>query len=1257
MKEIYLFLVISLIALTKTTAQTSSITTIDNITKITNYAIPMYHKFEVGFNLVNSRYNNPYNPDEIDAKTIFYSPSGKEYIIDGFYYIPFQRIDDPNIVNQGTWQASRTLTPWRCRFAPNEVGEWTYKIAIIEDRKNNTDTIYSGLSTFFCTVSNNNGYLELAPNNRYFQFSDGTSFFGIAQDARASYFNTIDRGLGDNPPPMQDPKYLIPPNGLPNNISGYKSADDYYYYQHYLWYEKIINDFAENGGNYIRVWMEPLSFEIEWEHLNNYDGRQKRAHDLDLIFEHAALKKVFIHLVLYNEKHLDFADCQSEIMCWDDNPYYLELNLGGPLDLINFFSNDTAKENFKYRLRYIQARWGYSTALGSYSIINEPEFIGRNSYGTTTVNWADGSIFSFQDPDRLSENYYNNSPLINQWINEMANYLHTKHPQHLTSVDYGYDFSGDANYDSSIDFTNTHLYTSDEIAQHQRNYVMQHHIDIYDKPSGITEYSPTECVPNDLSGFSTHVHNEIWASSFSGSFSTGFFYYGEYKYNCPTYCQGPIMYAPLASFLDGEDYNSNLDFYYKPIGNVKQLFNNENQKFNAATGGILDGSTPPLLESNSPNKYGFAGTYLGTTLDQKYLVDGVTTSDDKISVFALQKSDRIIGWVHNREHYAYNVRNQAVQTVGCEDYNNPDISSNSNYPLDNDLMPILYSNMTINNLTCDGIYQIDWYNTYGNGGISNIYSSSTLNSASGQLTIPLPNLEKGVILNSNQDVLEAPDYGFKISLLTPTSVWNHENHNKITCGEITVGDNELFYYDCSGKVSRLYWSHGKWEHEQISGSTNYEEVKQGTKIIIGNYNQIFYINKDGWVAQYYYDNGWNHAFLTSNWNNGERVLDGTNLSITSDNQIFYTNIDNWIAQYYYNNGWNHTFLTSNWDSNEKILASTEIVIGSNNQIFYINKDRWIAQYYYDNGWNHAFLTSNWKNSERALDATNLSITSDNQIFYTNIGNWIAQYYYDNGWNHAFLTSNWDNNEKILASTEIIIGDNNQIFYINKDRWIAQYYYDNGWNHAFLTSNWNNDERVLDGTNLSITSNNQIFYTNMDNWISHYYFNSGWNHDFLTSTWNNNEKSSSRLEVGNNDKVFFVNKNSSQIQHYWWGSICNNISDYNLRPLDKKHTHYLEEKQHYIKSTTATQQKHTNTNIKSIKVYPNPATDLINIDFQSTFREIEVNITDVTGRNVLSIKKYNKSHINLDIAHLPKGLYIAHIKYDNQVSKLSKFVKK
>jgi hypothetical protein len=116
--------------------------------------IPRYEVFEITFQH-EGQYENPFFDVTLDVTLT--SPSSKQVGVGGFHYKP------------GLWKA---------RFAPGELGRWTYRFAF----RNARGQTASGDGTFTCIQGRkpNPGFLRRHPENPYrFVFDDGTPYFPI----------------------------------------------------------------------------------------------------------------------------------------------------------------------------------------------------------------------------------------------------------------------------------------------------------------------------------------------------------------------------------------------------------------------------------------------------------------------------------------------------------------------------------------------------------------------------------------------------------------------------------------------------------------------------------------------------------------------------------------------------------------------------------------------------------------------------------------------------------------------------------------------------------------------------------------------------------------------------------------------------------------------------------------------------------------------------------------------------------------------
>lgn len=118
-------------------------------------SVGLYDKFEARLT-IKASFVNPFDPEDIDIKAVFTSPSGKIWTIPGFYHYTFG-------------------TMWKIRFSPDELGEWKYKVMI----KDKGGEGISGQNSFKAIPSKFKGPIKLAQNNRYLEYKNGTPFYGV----------------------------------------------------------------------------------------------------------------------------------------------------------------------------------------------------------------------------------------------------------------------------------------------------------------------------------------------------------------------------------------------------------------------------------------------------------------------------------------------------------------------------------------------------------------------------------------------------------------------------------------------------------------------------------------------------------------------------------------------------------------------------------------------------------------------------------------------------------------------------------------------------------------------------------------------------------------------------------------------------------------------------------------------------------------------------------------------------------------------
>ncbi len=1232
-----------------------------NTINITSPNVPKYHKYEIGLNL-NKDFTNPYDPEIISIEAHFISPSGKQYLVYGFYYQPFSRLDIDSLrtgitplYSSNFWRQGSTDYPWRIRFSPNEVGNWQYFVNIIEP---NTEPYSTSLNDFECIDSDKPGFIQTSLNRRYLEFSDGQSFFGKGEDQRATT-SSVNMFAGW-------------PNNLCNGVAQCYSKGTV------LKNLKMMWNLANSGGNFIRLWLEPYSYDIEWERINDYTNRQGIMSDFDILIDEAFDNNVYIHLVLLNEQVFRQEPNFPNTADWNYNPYKNQ-NVSLPLA---FFSNLDAKNKFKSRLRYIHSRWGYSTSIASYSLMNEPEFVkDQNKQGSPDYYTIVNSHFK-------------------DWQIEMSDFLkNNSYPKHLISCDYAFHFENIIESTNSIDFTNTHIYGWDKNIEYQRAYIAKRNTIIYNKPFNITEsgFNAGNCQFSIW--YYQDFHNILWSSVFHGSYSNSMYFGSETKYQHYIWGGDYIKkYKALNNFLVNETFNTYPD-YYKPISNALNSYNfykdQDLKNCPPPDVPIIDraGFTPPkssLGNNGSPTTQLFNPDYLGN--------DITTNFEDKLQVFALRKNKKIIGWVQLKDAYWYNVIH-GIASFSNNCYtdpitdNNPSCSPQNNTTLTEadfnsrttdatniELIDTAY--ITINNMECRGKYSVHWFSTHENfsidgddkgedgGEITQFYDEIIVDD-SRTAVIKVPKLQ--FFTYSDQTIGEpfAEDYGFKLTLMdlegNDDNKWRHSyadaynNEEHFVDGEFTSDMNgHIFYRDNNGNMSQFYWLDKFQDYDKTTLSfENSHKIKQTSKIQVNEQDHVFYIGEDNSLHFYNWNgNTWSHNFMNDYLN----VKLTGNFNVTQNSHIHFrrsstnSTLDGNLDHYYWD-GTQYQFVNkTSLPNNYKVAIESPIMVNSRNDVFYKNVSGEL-QYFHWNGsiWVHKILHGVVALSKQYVDGE--INTFEDKIVYRMPSGYLGLIY----WNATVQDYRYVNLPSTKISfvadenTDIAITSNDEIFYKGKDGLMHYYYNGTSWVHAYAESLSSNLQ--VDGT-ISTDNFGKVYYaTNYTNNRNYGHLGHFWNisqNTFVQSGLGNwweypddfkVSMNSSPIVINNRGHVFYKG-NDGRMQYYYWKNFCDdNVNRNNSRNKSNS----------IFKSVGNAEESYI------LKCFPNPFVDNLIIDIIS--KNYNPEFADIKLIDILGSVKYQdrnmkivNNKLSLDLSGVEAGVYFLHFSTEGNKTEVFKIVK-
>lgn len=279
---------------------------------------------------------------------------------------------------------------WGARFAAQEIGQYKYVF-----RYSEAGRLVSESAPATLNIKKGEGHGFLHTNDNWtLKYDDGTLYRGIGENI---CWESRD---------SDDSKFFS---------DLHEQADRFNY-------DAMLPKFAANGGNFVRIWMCSWNFPIDQQrHFNN-----SRYTETDEYMNASAIARLDHTVELAENLGLSFMLCMGAGNVKTDH---------------EFFLSDKAKAIYRNRLRYIVARWGYSTSIAMWEFFNEIDNI------------------QFKD---------NNNPIpaadIVAWHAEMAKYLKGLDPFHhivTTSISHR-DLAG-LNSVPDMDINQKHIYNNTSV--------------------------------------------------------------------------------------------------------------------------------------------------------------------------------------------------------------------------------------------------------------------------------------------------------------------------------------------------------------------------------------------------------------------------------------------------------------------------------------------------------------------------------------------------------------------------------------------------------------------------------------------------------------------------------------------------------------------------------------------------------------------------------------------------------------------------
>jgi hypothetical protein len=378
---------------------------IPKIVQLTTNAI-QYEKTEFDLELKGTM-NNPFDAQEIQVNVVITAPSGKQSVVPCYFV-----------------STDKSTSWWKARFSAAEVGLHKYAAKIV---KENIEKANSLQYSFIAKKSAKDGFIR--KNDRWsFVFDSGKPFRGVGEN------------LGWESRSWENEKYT---------------------------YQYFLPKLAENGVNFIRTWMCAWNLPLEWKKISD----TKRYTSSNEYFNPSGIQKMdeLVQLAdslgIYVMLTIDWHGALMPAGKWSSNNYNVA-NGGVAQNPTDFFASTKAKAQYKNRLRYIIARWGYSTNIAAWEFFNE----------------VDNAVYEGSD----TKNLLIPQAEVTNWHQEMSAYIRDNDPfNHLITTSISHRQIQGLFDIPQIDFVQEHVYNrTNSLPTVIKNYEKQYP----NKPFVLGEY-------------------------------------------------------------------------------------------------------------------------------------------------------------------------------------------------------------------------------------------------------------------------------------------------------------------------------------------------------------------------------------------------------------------------------------------------------------------------------------------------------------------------------------------------------------------------------------------------------------------------------------------------------------------------------------------------------------------------------------------------------------------------------------------------
>ncbi len=184
----------------------------------------------------------------------------------------------------------------------------------------------------------------------------------------------------------RDPRYLELSDGtpyIPNGLNMIHPSGDVPTAEGLEEMDRWMKALADNGGNYIRIWLSSVFWDPERERAGVFD--EERARRVDALLAIARRHGIRVKMTIEHFREIDPANVRQ---AWASKPLHHVSRGGTAKDMPDWLANEKSRSQFREKLAWLQKRFGDQPAIYAWELWNEINAVRGGDY----LAWSDAML-------------------------------------------------------------------------------------------------------------------------------------------------------------------------------------------------------------------------------------------------------------------------------------------------------------------------------------------------------------------------------------------------------------------------------------------------------------------------------------------------------------------------------------------------------------------------------------------------------------------------------------------------------------------------------------------------------------------------------------------------------------------------------------------------------------------------------------------------------------------------------------------------